>query len=55
MLSLHAEKSNLNPKVYSFKQDIFKWLRDSVVSRSPSICNEKILSAIGALRGTAEI
>jgi hypothetical protein len=51
---MHAKESNPNPKVYSFKQDIFKLsIETQLYLEVPQFIMKKHLeSAIGALRGT---
>jgi len=52
--SLYAEKSNPSFKVYSFKQDIFKWLIESelYVQVPQFIPKKHLIDAISQLRGT---
>jgi hypothetical protein len=51
---LHIEKASPNPKIYSFKQDIFKWLVNSQpYTEVPQFILRKHLeNAIAALSGT---
>jgi DNA-binding MarR family transcriptional regulator len=52
--TLHSEKSNPSYKVYSFMQDIYKWLIDSqLYLQVPQFIPKTHLeNAIAALRGT---